>query len=71
MVSLNHPHGSGADAWQGASDVVGGMLRRVMRQMLEVEGPLPAAAFSGSQILSPDELAEIEAMLNAEPEQDA
>ena len=59
------------EAARAKADVVGGMLRRVMRQMLEVEGPLPAAAFSGSQILSPDELAEIEAMLNAGTEKDA
>jgi len=43
-------------------------LRRVMRQVLEVEGPLPASAFSGSQILSAEELAEVEALINADAE---
>ncbi|WP_205690156.1 BlaI/MecI/CopY family transcriptional regulator [Caulobacter sp. SLTY] len=56
------------EAVQGKADVLGGVLRRVMRQVLEVEGPLPASAFAGSQILSAAELAELEALLNAEEE---
>ena len=36
----------------------------------QVEGPLPASAFAGSAILSPEELTELETLLNAEePEQ--
>ena len=42
---------------------------RVMRQVLEVEGPLPASAFAGSAILSAEELTELEALLNAEEPQ--
>ncbi|HYE47330.1 MAG TPA: BlaI/MecI/CopY family transcriptional regulator [Caulobacter sp.] len=53
---------------QAKADVLGGVLRRVMRQVLEVEGPLPASAFAGSQILSAEELAELEALLNADEE---
>ena len=56
------------EAAQGKADVLGGVLRRVMRQVLEVEGPLPASAFAGSQILSAAELAELEALLNADEE---
>jgi hypothetical protein len=37
-------------------------------RVLEVEGPLPASAFAGSAILSPDELRDLEALLNAEEE---
>jgi BlaI family transcriptional regulator, penicillinase repressor len=54
------------EAAQAKADILGGVLRRVMRQVLEVEGPLPAAAFAGSAILSPDELRDLEALLNAE-----
>jgi BlaI family penicillinase repressor len=53
------------EAARGKADVLGGMLRRVMRQVLEVEGPLPASAFAGSQILSAEELAELETLLNS------
>jgi BlaI family penicillinase repressor len=56
------------EAARGKADVLGGMLRRVMRQVLEVEGPLPAAAFAGSQILSAEELAQLEALINADDE---
>ena len=47
--------------------VLGGVLKRLMR-VLEVDGPLPASAFSGSQVLSEDELAELQAILDAEAE---
>lgn len=53
------------EAAQAKADILGGVLRRVMR-MLEVEGPLPASAFAGSTLLSPDELRDLEALLNAE-----
>lgn len=44
-------------------DVIGGVLTR-LRDALDLQGPLPVAAFSGSQILSQQELAELEARLN-------
>jgi BlaI family penicillinase repressor len=56
------------EAARGKADILGGILRRMMRQVLEVEGPLPASAFAGSQILSAAELAELETLLNAEEE---
>lgn len=56
------------EAARGKADILGSLLRRVMRQVLEVEGPLPASAFAGSQILSTEELAELETLLNAEEE---
>ncbi len=54
------------EAAQAKADILGGVLRRVMRQVLEVEGPLPASAFAGSAILSPEELDALEALLNTE-----
>ncbi len=55
----------------GKTQVLGGVLRRLMRGVLEVDGPLPASAFSGSQVLSEAELEELTAVLNADLEKDA
>lgn len=49
-------------------EVLGAALRRVMRDVLEVEGRLPAAAFTGSQVLTREELDELVALLNADAE---
>lgn len=46
--------------------VIGGMMRR-LGALLEVDGPLPAAAFSGSQLLSEADIAALEEALAAEP----
>jgi predicted transcriptional regulator len=51
-------------------DVVGRMLRR-FGALLEMEGDLPASAFSGSRLLSPEELEELDALLAANAEGDA
>ena len=42
--------------------VVGGLMRRLAR-LLEVDGPVPAAAFSGSQLLDEDDIAALEKAL--------
>ena len=55
------------EAQKAKVDVIGGVLRR-LRGLLEIDGRLPASAFSGSQILSAEELIQLEALLNAEPE---
>jgi BlaI family transcriptional regulator, penicillinase repressor len=47
--------------------VIGAMLGR-LSQMLDIKGALPASAFSGSELLSPQEVAELEALLAREPE---
>lgn len=47
-------------------DVLGRALRRFARTVLEIEGPLNAEAFTGSQILSADEIAELQAILDAD-----
>lgn len=44
-------------------EVLSGLMRR-LSAVLEMDGGLPAAAFSGSQILDAADLAELEAMLN-------
>ena len=42
--------------------VIGGLMKR-LGTLLDLDGPLPAAAFSGSQILDAAEIAELEAAL--------
>ena len=44
-------------------EVLSGLMRR-LSAVLEMDRSLPAAAFSGSQILDADDIAELEAMLN-------
>lgn len=51
---------------QDKVSVLGQVLKRMMRGVLEIDAALPAAAFSGSKLLSEAELAELEAILNAE-----
>jgi len=48
--------------------VIGGLMKR-LGALLDLDGPLPAAAFSGSQILDADDIAELEAAL-ARPDAD-
>jgi len=51
--------------------VIRNVVRR-LRAILEIDGPLPAAAFSGSQILNADDIVALERALNADtPEGDA
>lgn len=47
--------------------VLGGVVGR-LRALLEISGPLPASALSGSQILSADEIAELRQLLDAGPD---
>lgn len=56
-------------AARGKVEVLGAALRRVMREVLEVEGRLPAAAFTGSHVLTREELNELVAILNADAEE--
>ena len=56
-------------AARGKVDVISGLVRR-LRGLLDIEGELPASAFAGSQLLSPEELAELEALLAADTEQE-
>ena len=52
-------------------DVLGDALKRLVRGVLEIDGTLPAAAFAGSQLLSPEEIQELDHLLNDLPEEDA
>lgn len=45
--------------------VISGLMRRMAR-LLEVDGPVPAAAFSGSQLLTEDDIAALEDALAAD-----
>jgi BlaI family transcriptional regulator, penicillinase repressor len=51
---------------QSKVDVLGRALRKFARQVLEIEGPLSAQAFTGSQLLNSDEIAELQALLDTE-----
>jgi predicted transcriptional regulator len=53
-------------AAQGKIDVLGRALRKFAREVLEIDGPLSAQAFTGSQLLNDQELAELQAMLDAD-----
>jgi len=56
------------EAAQAKVDVLGGVLRRLMRGVLEVDGPLPASAFSGSQVLTEADIAHLQILLNRDEE---
>lgn len=51
---------------QSKIDVLGRALRKFSRRVLEMDGPLNAEAFTGSQLLSAAEIAELQAVLDAE-----
>ncbi len=53
-------------AGESKVDVVGRALTKFARRVLEIDGPLSAQAFTGSQLLNPDEIAELQAMLDSE-----
>ncbi len=53
-------------AQESKVDVVARALRKFARRVLEIDGPLSAQAFTGSQLLSPDEIAELQAMLDTD-----
>lgn len=42
--------------------VIGGLMKR-LGALLDLDGPLPAAAFTGSQLLAADDIAALEALL--------
>lgn len=49
-------------------DLISQLVRSFTKRVLELDGPLPVTAFSGSAILSPDELEELEQLLDGETE---
>jgi predicted transcriptional regulator len=61
LLSRRDAHGIAVyAATQPKVAVIGGLMRR-LSAMLEIDGPLPAAAFSGSQLLDADDIAALEA----------
>jgi BlaI family penicillinase repressor len=65
LLSRRNLHGVAVYAQaQPKLAVLGGMMRR-LSALLEMDRSLPAAAFSGSQLLDPEDLAELELLLNA------
>ena len=66
LLSRRDVHGMGVySTLQPKVAVIGGLMRK-LRAMLEIDGALPAAAFSGSQILDAEDLEALEALLNLE-----
>jgi BlaI family transcriptional regulator, penicillinase repressor len=71
LLSRRHVHGVVVYAHLQPKVQVLGRLMRRLSDLLELNGALPAAAFSGSQILGPEEIAELEAVLAGEAKDDA
>ncbi len=46
-------------------ETLGGLVRQLTRQVLDLKGPLPAALFADSPHLSEAELDELDAIINA------
>jgi predicted transcriptional regulator len=70
LLSRRDVHGMAVYATlQPKVAVIGGLMRR-LGAMLEIDGALPAAAFSGSQLLDADDIAALDAALNAAPSED-
>jgi predicted transcriptional regulator len=49
-------------------DLIGHMVREFTKRVLEVDGPLPVSAFTGSALLDDGELEELEKLLEQNPE---
>jgi BlaI family penicillinase repressor len=63
LLSRREVHGVAVYApTQAKVAVIGGMMKR-LSALLEIDGPLPAAAFSGSQLLDADDIAALEQAL--------
>jgi len=70
LLSRRDVHGMAVYATlQPKVAVIGGLMRRLGAK-LEIDGALPAAAFSGSQLLDADDIAALDAALNAAPSED-
>ena len=66
LLGRRNVHGMAVYAPAQAKVAIVGALMRRLGAVLEVDGPLPAAAFSGSQILNDEDIAALEAMLAAD-----
>lgn len=50
-------------AAQGKLETLAGLMTAFARDVLDLDAPLPAAAFTGSRLVEPDEVAALEALL--------
>lgn len=63
LVERREVHGVAVySASQPKVEIIGGLMKR-LSDMLEINGALPAAAFSGSQLLSEDDIVALENLL--------
>ena len=63
LLTRREVHGVAVyEATQPKVAVISGMMKR-LSALLEIDGPLPAAAFSGSQLLDADDIAALEQAL--------
>lgn len=69
LLSRKEVHGVAVySATQPKVAVIGGLMKR-LSAILEIDGPLPAAAFSGSQLLDAEDIAALKAALAADAEE--
>ncbi len=67
LISRRDAHGVAVySAVQPKVAVIGVMMRR-LSSLLEMQGPMPASAFSGSALLDEDDIVALEEALAAEP----
>lgn len=70
LLSRRDVHGMAVYSTTQPKVAVIGHLMRRLGNMLEIDGALPAAAFSGSQILDADDIAALDAALKADMPED-
>jgi predicted transcriptional regulator len=64
LVRLEPVHGLNTYvAAQSKLETLAALSAAFARDVLDLDAPLPAAAFTGSKMVSPDEIAELEALL--------
>lgn len=70
LLARKEVHGVAVySATQPKVAVIGGLMKR-LSAILEIDGPLPAAAFSGSQLLDAEDIAALKAALDADARED-
>ncbi len=69
LLARKEVHGVAVySATQPKVAVIGGLMKR-LSTILEIDGPLPAAAFSGSQLLTAEDIAALKEALAADAEE--
>jgi len=66
LLSRREVHGVAVySTAQPKTAVIGGLIKR-LAALLDMDGPLPVAAFSGSQILDAEDIAALKALMDAD-----